>query len=60
MNMLIAARAFAGIGGGGVMTCSSIIVTDLIPLRKRGLYQGCANILCVASRGLIFIHWCAH
>jgi len=45
MNALIAARAVAGMGGGGVMTVSSIAVTDLIPLKQRGLYQGMANIL---------------
>jgi MFS family permease len=37
---LIAARAFAGIGGGGLTTMSSIVTSDLVPLRKRGVYQG--------------------
>lgn len=45
MEALIAARALAGMGGGGVMTVSSVAVTDLIPLKQRGLYQGLANIL---------------
>ncbi|RDB22561.1 Multidrug resistance protein fnx1 [Hypsizygus marmoreus] len=45
MGTLIAARAVAGMGGGGVMTVSSIAVSDLIPLKQRGLYQGMANIL---------------
>lgn len=44
MNTLIAARAIAGMGGGGVMTVASITVTDLIPLKQRGLYQGMANM----------------
>ncbi|KAH7100557.1 vacuolar amino acid permease [Auriculariales sp. MPI-PUGE-AT-0066] len=39
MEALIAFRALAGLGGGG------ITVTDLIPLKRRGLYQGLANIL---------------
>ncbi|KAF9484004.1 vacuolar amino acid permease [Pholiota conissans] len=52
MNMLIAARAVAGMGGGGVMTVSSIAVTDLIPLKQRGLYQGMANILFGLGAGM--------
>ncbi|KIM27607.1 hypothetical protein M408DRAFT_24522 [Serendipita vermifera MAFF 305830] len=44
MKALIAAQAIAGMGGGGVMTVSSIVVTDLIPLRNRGLMQGAANV----------------
>ncbi|SCV68049.1 BQ2448_170 [Microbotryum intermedium] len=42
---LIAARAFAGIGGGGLTTMSSIVTSDLIPLRKRGVYQGLGNVV---------------
>ncbi|KAL1761464.1 major facilitator superfamily domain-containing protein [Schizophyllum commune] len=46
MNTLLAARAVAGMGGGGVT------VTDLIPLKQRGLYQGMANILFGMGAGL--------
>ncbi|KAJ3729030.1 major facilitator superfamily domain-containing protein [Lentinula guzmanii] len=52
MESLIAARAVAGMGGGGVMTVSSIVVTDLIPLKQRGLYQGMANILFGLGAGI--------
>ncbi|EPT03548.1 hypothetical protein FOMPIDRAFT_1158252 [Fomitopsis schrenkii] len=52
MDGLIIARAIAGMGGGGVMTVSSIAVTDLIPLRQRGLYQGMTNILFGLGAGL--------
>ncbi|KZV75457.1 vacuolar amino acid permease [Peniophora sp. CONT] len=46
MNMMIVARAIAGMGGGGYgLSLSSVAVTDLIPLKQRGLYQGMANIL---------------
>jgi len=35
-----------------MLTVSSIVTTDLIPLKQRGLYQGCANILFGAGAGL--------
>ncbi|KAH7918833.1 vacuolar amino acid permease [Leucogyrophana mollusca] len=52
MEMLILARAVAGMGGGGVMTVSSVAITDLIPLKHRGLYQGMTNILFGLGAGL--------
>lgn len=42
---LIAARAFAGIGGGGLTTMSSVVTSDLVPLRQRGTYQGLGNVV---------------
>lgn len=45
MNSLLIARFVAGIGGGGLLTTSSICMTDLVPLRQRGLWQGITNIL---------------
>ena len=41
MGFLIAARCVAGIGGGGIHTMTVIIMTDLVDLRRRGLYQVC-------------------
>ncbi|RUP46018.1 hypothetical protein BC936DRAFT_147448 [Jimgerdemannia flammicorona] len=40
MTMLIVARAIAGIGGSGLMSCVMIIISDIVPLRERGKYQG--------------------
>lgn len=45
MNQLIAARAFAGIGGGGMTTVVSILLSDVVSLRERGAWQGYINII---------------
>ncbi|GME92784.1 unnamed protein product [Ambrosiozyma monospora] len=39
------ARAITGVGGGGLSALSSIIVTDVVPLRLRGMFQGYANLM---------------
>ncbi|KAJ7086722.1 major facilitator superfamily domain-containing protein [Mycena epipterygia] len=60
MEALILARILAGMGGGGQslhhsfahLLVSAIVVTDLIPLKQRGLYQGMANILFGLGAGI--------
>ncbi|TFK24624.1 MFS general substrate transporter [Coprinopsis marcescibilis] len=44
METLILARFLSGIGGGGLMTTSSIIVSDMYSLRSRGLTQGVQSV----------------
>ncbi|KAJ9112554.1 hypothetical protein QFC19_000571 [Naganishia cerealis] len=39
MNMLIASRALQGIGGGAIMSLTQIIIGDIVPLAKRGIYN---------------------
>ena len=62
-------RAVTGIGGGGLMTVATIINSDLIPFRKRGIYQAVQNVLfgfgsiCGASLGGVIAdtigwRWC--
>ncbi|KAI9797702.1 MAG: hypothetical protein M1833_005363 [Piccolia ochrophora] len=51
MNELIFARAFAGIGGGGMTTVVSILLSDVIPLRNRGTWQGYINIIYATGAG---------
>ncbi|POS75764.1 major facilitator superfamily transporter [Diaporthe helianthi] len=45
MASFIAARAVCGIGAGGVMTLGSIIVSDLVPIERRGAYQSYINMV---------------
>jgi MFS family permease len=50
-------RALTGLGGGGLMTMATIINSDIIPFKERGMYQACQNVLhgfgsiCGASLG---------
>ncbi|KAI1503528.1 major facilitator superfamily domain-containing protein [Biscogniauxia marginata] len=43
-NVMIFGRVIAGIGGGGLMSISTFLCTDLVPLRNRGVIQGIGNI----------------
>jgi EmrB/QacA subfamily drug resistance transporter len=40
MEMLAAARALQGLGGGGLMTLSQALIGETIPPRERARYQG--------------------
>ncbi|KAJ7066838.1 vacuolar amino acid permease [Mycena belliarum] len=52
MESLILARFVAGIGGGGIFTTSTIIVSDMYSLRNRGLVQGVASCFNGLGMGL--------
>lgn len=43
MTSFIAARAVCGLGAGGVMSLGAIIVSDLVPIERRGTYQSYIN-----------------
>lgn len=45
MLMLCLTRALTGIGGGGLITMSTIINSDLVPPKQRGMYQAVQNIM---------------
>jgi MFS family permease len=51
-NVMILGRVIAGIGGGGLMSISTFIASDLIPLRQRGIVQGIGNI-CYGSGAML-------
>jgi len=40
VNVIIFGRAIQGIGGGGLMSLSQALIGQMVPLRKRGSYQG--------------------
>ena len=50
--MVILGRALAGLGGGGLNTISTILASDLVPLRERGLWQGISNVCWGLGNGL--------
>ncbi|KAF8157257.1 major facilitator superfamily domain-containing protein [Crassisporium funariophilum] len=45
MLVLILGRAIQGVGAGAIQALSSIIITDLVPLRERGVYAGITGLL---------------
>ena len=51
MLMLVAARALQGLGGGGIGITASALVSEVVPLRSRGYYQGILGA--VAGFGMV-------
>ena len=39
-TFLLVGRTIQGVGGGGIVALTDIIITDLVPLRLRGNYVG--------------------
>src|SRR5271170_2518015 len=44
-------QVFQGIGGGGMTTVVSILMSDIIPLKDRGVWQGIINIIYASGAG---------
>lgn len=57
--VMIFGRVVAGMGGGGLNAISTFVGSDLIPLRRRGVWQGFGNISFGVGAGLggIFGGW---
>lgn len=56
LTLIVLGRFVTGCGGSGLTALGTITLSDLIPLRDRGLYQGLGNIcfgLGAASGGII-------
>ncbi|WFD36004.1 hypothetical protein MCUN1_002875 [Malassezia cuniculi] len=45
MAEFLAARLVTGLGGGGLSTIASVILSHMIPLKNRGVFQGLTNIV---------------
>lgn len=41
--------ALAGIGGGGIITTVTIVVSDVVTLKERGKYQGIIGVVVSAA-----------
>lgn len=50
--VMIFGRVVAGIGGGGLTAISTFVTSDLVPLRRRGVWQGIGNICYGTGMGL--------
>ncbi|KAJ5246752.1 Major facilitator superfamily domain general substrate transporter [Penicillium chermesinum] len=50
--VIIVARVVTGIGGGGCISLTTFILSDNIPLRSRGFWQGFTSIWYTAGMGL--------
>lgn len=37
---MLVGRSIQGVGGGGIIALSEVVITDLVPLRYRGQYFG--------------------
>jgi EmrB/QacA subfamily drug resistance transporter len=64
LPLLIAARAFQGLGGALLLSTSLAIITDTFPAEKRGLALGCNAVVIAlgasagpALGGIITEHW---
>ncbi|KAL9128876.1 MAG: hypothetical protein Q9217_002533 [Psora testacea] len=50
--VMIFGRVVAGCGGGGMTAISTFVGSDLVPLRRRGVWQGFGNIMYGVGAGL--------
>ncbi|KAL2044797.1 hypothetical protein N7G274_002572 [Stereocaulon virgatum] len=57
--VIIFGRVVAGMGGGGLTAISTFVGSDLVPLRRRGVWQGFGNISFGVGAGLggVFGGW---
>ena len=52
IGSFIAARAFCGLGGGGILALGMIIISDVVRIEYRGVYQSYSNLCLGAGSSL--------
>lgn len=52
IGSLIAARAVCGLGAGGILALSDVLMADIIKLEHRGIYQSYLTMACGSGSGL--------
>ena len=57
--VMILGRVVAGLGGGGLFAIGTFAMSDVVPLRKRGIWQGFGNVCFGLGSGLggVFGGW---
>lgn len=58
-KVMIFGRVVAGVGGGGLTAIATFVASDVVPLRKRGVWQGVGNLFygSGAAVGAVFGGW---
>lgn len=51
-TVMLVGRTIQGVGGGGMVLISDVIVTDLVPMRQRGIYYGMVGGMWVVGMSL--------
>jgi MFS family permease len=46
-------RAISGMGGGGINGIAMVIVSDIVPLKDRGKYQGFISAACSTGSAIV-------
>ncbi|KAH9929006.1 Mfs1.1 [Epithele typhae] len=52
ISVLIAGRALHGAGAGGILSCTQIVLSDLVTLQERGTYNGLFGLVWAIGGGL--------
>jgi MFS family permease len=51
-SLILNTKALTGIGAGGLITVVSIVLSDIVTLEERGIWQGYVNMIFACGAGL--------